>query len=320
MGTTTLPRPTTAPRVALIWTGLWLAFGVAITTQINFDWTQDIAAYAENLEAQPDYETDSPKGAWYQYLVFPVMAQLGGNAEATLAAMKALIFALMFLSLRKTFRTGMDCALVLAVLLLTPALAHNMTEYLRQGTGLALLMLALSFPRRIVSIPLTAVAIFTHMAAALPALAYVCAWAVPAGKKRKHLAAYVMPVALTGAALIFGLAGGDLIRALAPEEVQDYLSGSRSNVLGLLYLALLAGYAGVRYSVLDSRAHLPVFIMFLAATASYSVLLNFGRTISVALPFHLMAAMTLPTARARYIDLAAVFVAGAAFAFASAEV
>jgi hypothetical protein len=324
MNTATLTAPRAAPSTSpqplqWFWIVAWLAIGIAITTLVEFDWTQDIAAYADNLEVQADYDPGSLKAAWYLFLVYPLLDLLD-NADYTLAALKAIIFSLFFVSQRKAFKTNLDCFLFISVLLLTPALAKNMTEYLRQGTALGIFLLAMSFPRRLVSIPLTVVAAVTHFVVALPVMAVCGAWVAKFFEpKKRSLLVFLPPLFLPGAALIFGLFGGGIISALAPDQVQDYLSGSRSNILGLLYLAFFAFYTGVQFSIFRSKAHLPVFIMFLVITASYSVLLNFGRTMAIVMPLHLAAALTLPTARSRYIDLLFVFTAGTAFAFAGSE-
>lgn len=304
-----------ASRFYFFWVLVWLVIANGVASLIDFDWTQDIAAYSETLESQTDDVLDTIKGGWYQYLVFPLREHLG-DTERTLAALKAIILSLMFFSQRKSFRGHTGCLLFLAVLLLTPALAKNMTEYLRQGTAFGLLMLGLSFTWWI-AIPLTVLALFTHPATILPIGAVGAAWIVSKIRDRKLARpTVVLPVFLAGAAIVCGMFGGGLIRSLAFEEAQEYLSGSRSNFLALLYLAFFAAYTGIQYTAFRSRSHLPVFIMFLVITASYSVILNFGRTLSIVLPLHLAAAMTLPTTRARNIDLLAVFIAGTAFIFA----
>jgi hypothetical protein len=299
-----------------IWIVVWLVLINVIAGQVDFDWRQDIVVYQETLDSQSDSVLDSSKGDWYRYLVYPLRERLG-NTDSTLAALRGIILSLMFISQRRSLRSHIDCLLFLTALCVTPALVENMTQYLRQGTALGLLMLGLSFSAWWLAIPLIVLSLLTHPVTLLPVGAVCVSWLASRGRTSRQWPLQLsVLLGLVGLSIVCGMYGGGLLRSLEFEQARAYLSGSRSNHLGLLYLGTFAAWTGIQYGVFRSRPHLPVFVMFLVITASYSVLLNYGRTLSIVLPLHLAAGLALPTTRARCVDLAAICCAGSVYTMA----
>jgi len=293
----------------ILWGVIFLAIANCVVSVIDFDRTQDIAAYAENIDNRSDQLLITEKGGWYRYLVFP-LAQITGDTEVSLVIVRALTLTLMLSSQRHYFRNRFSCALFLVVLLVSPPLLDNLNEYLRQGTALGVLMLGVSLSPGLL-VPAAVVAILIHPAAVVPVAAIGLAFVVDSvGISKIWYSNHFFPLCFAAIAFTCGIYGVNLVSWLDIETANRFMSGSRENLFGLLFLAVLSAYTGLQYTANRSNAHLPVFIMFVIITSSYAVISDFGRTMALVFPFHLAAAMTLPAASNRYADFAVVLTAG----------
>jgi len=295
-----------------------------LTTTINFDFNQDIGAYYDNIERRDFYgafRADWTKEFWYTFIVFPIHDLLK-NVDLTFTVLKSIIGGLFFLSLRKFLRSPLDALLAIALITLTPALHENLVEYLRQGMAIGTFLLALSFTRRVVRWPLIALAVLQHPGVVFLLLCVLGGWILGrylfnrSPNRRALIINPLLVFVIAAAAAGFGLVGGGVIRALPVASILGFLGGDRANILGALYLAAYASLVGYQAVVHRSAPHLTVFLGMLVLCTTYSTILDFGRAISLIVPLHLLAAMSLRPGPARLVDLLGVVVAGSLFLLA----
>lgn len=302
----------------------WTVVAVLVTTTFNFDFTQDIGAYYDNIERRDfygEYRADWTKAFWYTFIVFPLHDFIK-NIDTTFYVIKGIIGGLFFLSLRIYLRSPLDAILAIAILSVTPALHENLVEYLRQGMAIGTFLLALSFSRRAVRWPLIVLAVLQHPGIVFLLLCVLGGWILARylfDRPRKRRGPVVNPLlvcVIATAAALFGLVGGGIIRALPVASILGFMGGDRANLLGAMYLAAYASFVGYQAVVHRSAPHVSVFLGVLVFCLTYATILDFGRAISLVVPLHLLAAMTLRPGPTRLIDLLGVVITGSLFLLA----
>lgn len=300
----------------------WVLIAAVISTFLDFDWSQDIAAYYENLSKRDLFGEEiavDHKAYWYRFFVYPVQDHFGG-IEVTLTIVKVVNISLFLIALRGWPQSHLEWAGVALVVLITPALFENFVEFLRQGTAIGVFLLGLSYKPRIARWPLFVLSVMLHGGVLLllvAVLAGVGLSKIPFERIKTNLPFPVAPIAVMAVVLVAAL-GSPLwseIIGVVP-GMFGFLSGSRGNPLGMLYLAAYATYLGFLVFVYRSSSHAPPFVGLLILCACYVVLTDFGRALSLILPLHLVAALTLTRPTLRVMDLVALFFGGSIYLIA----
>lgn len=301
----------------------WCVVIVIVSFNIQFDLTQDIGAYYRNIydySVSNEFTNDVVKQFWYRFFLYPLYS-LTYDIDLTLAIVKSIIMLLFFISQKKFIWSNLDASLLIFVVVVTPALAENMEEYLRQGMAIGIFLLALSTPQSAVRLALVGISTFLHYMTAFLLISTI--GGVYLGKfiaNRENQNAFVVSPALVvmvaiGAG-VFGFLGSKFIFVLLFTDIPNFLGGDRSNVFAFLYLASYTSYVGIQAAYYRSIPHASVFVGLIIVSASYSAILDFGRAISLIAPLHLHAALTLYLFKDRVRDLLVMAVAGSVFLLA----
>lgn len=287
----------------------------------DFNYTQDIAAYVENLKKYSqlnEITQNEYKSLWYRVIVLPLFSRVQ-DAKATLEILKAASLALFIVAMRRSLVTYLDAAIVVACLLFAPVLSDNFNEYLRQGMAVGVCLCAMSARNRLVALVLAALALAMHVSVAI----YLVAAFLGHGLQRllfrrgKEWHQYVAIACLVAviAAPALGILLAPSISKFAPAAMSPFLQGKRHNILGIVYLGGYSAY--ILAMALRSRSgpHCAAFIAVLAVGLSYSVILDFGRAIALIMPLHLRASVTLEKFHQRAMDIAVLAIFGLPLTF-----
>jgi hypothetical protein len=306
-------------RHALSWRLALIAAAVVfawLSSFIHFSWNQDASAYLANVEKYVWYgemTQNEAKSYWYRYFVFPIFSMVR-DAEATLIAIKAVIAGVLFYSLRNFARSFKDVAVLGFFIFFTPLLSENLTEYLRQGTAIATILLGFSFRSRLFRWALTGVGLFQHAAVAVIIVAEFCGsrGANFFLKRQPPGSIWAINPLLIGtvsiAAVTAGLFAGPFLKVLPFVGLVDFLGGQRGNVLAAIYLGAYMFYLGIFASYFRSAPHLTAFVGIGIVAIFYSLIIDFGRVLALVVPLHLRAGAALPVRGVREGDLVVMFI------------
>lgn len=301
---------------------LWVLCAITLSNAIDFDWSQDISAYYQNIlnyDIYGELIRVDYKSPWYTYLVFPLTG-LFGKVEITLSIIKSINVMLFVLAVRKKIQSQTEYAIVIAIILLIPAISENIFEYLRQGTAIGIFLFAISLDRQWARWILITLALFFHFGTGLLLAGSLGGHIITKifsrridGQANGHLALFYL-FGITFFILIAGIIFSDLMRNLPGSEL--FLGGHRTNILAMLYLWGYACYLGFRFIAHRSTAHAVAYAGMLIICVLYTNILDFGRAMSLIVPLHLLAALTLKRRFSRFVDLIVVALGGSMFLLA----
>jgi hypothetical protein len=293
---------------------------------------QDIGAYRTNLYA--GVVGDSFKSAWYNYFLFPLRG-IVTSVDLALRIVQVLIAILMTFSLRKGIQSWRDIFFASILIAIVPSMSDNHGEYLRQGSALALFMLAISiqsWPARLVIMSLSVIAHGVALYWIFCAFTPIVLFSVyrrfvrrehlhsRRAFSRRHWIRETAPAWSLSAAIIVSIVMASFtvvgyfslfnLAAFIPADYKVGLSGARTNLLGAAYLFTYGVYVGVVSLKRRSAPHWAVFVGAIVMAAAYGNLTDYGRAISLIVPLHVMATFTIDSRAWRALDFLAVAILG----------
>jgi hypothetical protein len=313
----------TAARMGAPAFGLWLLAGIVVIGLLQADYTQDIGSYRTNIAKmfiENEQYTGTIKAIWYEVFVSRVY-KIVNNADVVIGFIKSLNFGLIYLSYRRYIKGALDATFVLVLLIFAPVISENIHEYLRQGMALGVFLLAMTSTNRLVGLALALLAVLIHQSAVFLILCIPLAYLLSRmcffeSGEPKRGGIIIIIGAVTVSALVCLLGISSAFPTYLTSAI-GFLGGSRQNTLGIFYLVGYAGYLGYRALAHGARLHFTAFVGLIIISALYPVILDFGRSLSIVMPLHIAAAMSLTHARDKYLDLAFISVVGLPLALLS---
>jgi hypothetical protein len=303
-------RPISIPAVLF-----WLTVAALLVSIPQIDWSQDLGAYEDNIARRflrNEQTNDDAKSIWYSLIVGNIF-YISGDAQITIQIMKSVVIGIIFFSYHKLLKDNLDAVIVIAMIGFAPVVSDNVHEYLRQGMAIGVFLLAISYPQPLVRWPLFLLAYSMHQAVLFVGVSVLLGYAFhrlgfdKAGRAKSSAIMSVVGAVIVSALL--ALAGGALPILSFLNNLLGFLSGNRNNTLGAIYLIAYASYLGYRTLLHGTKMHSATLISMVIICSFYTTILDFGRSVSITMPLHIAAALSLERPRDRYLDLLAVFAA-----------
>jgi hypothetical protein len=296
-----------------------LTWGLILTAAFlrKPDMGEDWESYYVNLDTD-DLRVETVKGYWYNYFAIP-LGRILGSTERALLAIKLTTVSVFYWVYSRTARSPFDFCLIFVAIIYIPTVSENYQEFLRQGTAMSLLLVALAFHRKVVKYGFYGIAVLFHFVSGLSACLLMITDAVFSARIMKSEAhsnrsAMTVLYAILLFSLLFCLAilgNQDALGELRMESLQ----GDRSNMLAMACLASYAIYLLYQISHTTQQLHVVTFLLTCFVLAIYPAITDFGRSLSLVTPFHLAGTFLLQKQSDRVVDFLAAFGMGSIFTF-----
>ena len=301
-------------RAPAVW--VWLGLAALVVAIPEIEWSQDLRSYEDNIiRLYINYEISEQdsKSIWYSYYLNNIF-YITSSVETTIYLVKANIITLLLFSYRNVIQNNVDALITIVMLGVAPVVSENIHEYLRQGLAIGVFLMAMSYSRLPIRWSFIIVAYAVHQAILFVGLAVLVGYAFHRigfndEGRAKGSAIIAVQFALALSAML-ALGGSGLPFMSVVSGFFGFLSGSRDNTLGALFLFAYSAYLAYLALSHGSKMHCAAFAGMLIICSFYTLILDFGRSVSMVMPLHIAAALSMGEPRTRYLDLLAILAAG----------